>query len=80
MMKCMDLVIAVDSAPVHLAAALGVPTWLPLSVVTDWRWMRERDDSPWYPPLRLFRQTRLGDWDDVFHQMREALAFKVRNR
>ena len=80
MMKCMDLVIAVDSAPVHLAAALGVPTWLPLSVVTDWRWMRERDDSPWYPTLRLFRQTRLGDWDLVFQQMRDALAFKVRHR
>ena len=69
----LDLVITCDSAPAHLAGALGAKVWVALAAVPDWRWMLEREDSPWYPTMRLFRQTRLGDWDDVFQRMRQAL-------
>ena len=69
-----DLVISCDSAPVHLAGALGLPVWLPLSAAPDWRWMLQREDSPWYPTVRLFRQTTLGDWTGVFHRIELAVA------
>ena len=76
-MKNLDLVITCDSAPGHLAGALGVPGWIALTVAPDWRWMLERTDSPWYPTVRLFRQRRLGDWSDVFRRMAVELAGKV---
>jgi hypothetical protein len=72
-MNCLDLVICSDSAVTHLAGALGVPAWLALPLLPDWRWLLERDDSPWYPTIRLFRQTRTGTWDDVFDRMAEEL-------
>ena len=65
----LDLVITVDTAMAHLAGALGVPVWLALSFAPDWRWLRERPDSPWYFSMRLFRQVRPGDWHSVFEQM-----------
>jgi tetratricopeptide (TPR) repeat protein len=68
-MKSLDLVIAVDTAAAHLAGALGVPVWVPLSATSDWRWLLDRDDSPWYPTMRLFRQSEIGRWDDVFDRM-----------
>ena len=64
-----DLVISSDSAVAHLAGALGVPVWVALPAVPDWRWLLKRDDSPWYPTMRLFRQTRAGNWDDVFERI-----------
>ncbi len=70
----LDLVIAVDTAVGHLAGALGKPVWLLLSHVPDWRWMLGRDDTPWYPTMRLFRQPALGDWDSVFAELETALA------
>jgi len=73
LMKNLDLVITADSAAGHLAGALGVPYWLALSKVPDWRWMLDRDDSPWYPSVRLFRQNTMGDWNDVFQRMADAL-------
>jgi tetratricopeptide (TPR) repeat protein len=63
-MSQLDLVVTSDTAVAHLAGALGVRVWLALQQVADWRWLLERDDSPWYPSMRLFRQTRAGDWDD----------------
>jgi hypothetical protein len=72
-MKSLDLVITVDTAPAHLAGALGVPVWLALARIIDWRWLRERDDTPWYPSMRLFRQERLGSWKEVFARMAEEL-------
>jgi hypothetical protein len=72
-MTCCDLVITSDTAVAHLAGALGVRTWVALKHVPDWRWFRERADSPWYPSLRLFRQEAPGDWDGVFARVKTAL-------
>ena len=72
-MSQLDLVIAPDSAVAHLAGGLGMPTFVALSTQSEWRWMAEREDSPWYPTMRLFRQKTLGDWDDVFRRMAEVL-------
>jgi Flp pilus assembly protein TadD len=73
----LDLVISSDSAIVHLAGSLDVPVWLALSTAADWRWMVDRPDSPWYPTMRLFRQTALGDWQGVFERIASALADEV---
>jgi tetratricopeptide (TPR) repeat protein len=76
-MKNLDLVVTVDTSIAHLAGALGVETWVALTLVPDWRWMYERADSPWYASVRLFRQTRLGDWPDVFGRMAAALRRRL---
>ena len=70
----LDLVIAVDTAVVHLAGALARPAWVMISFTPDWRWMTERDDSPWYPTLRLYRQPQPGDWDSVIDRVAADLA------
>ena len=69
----LDLVITPDTALAHLAGGLGVPVWAAHSTIAEWRWMLDREDSPWYPTMRLFRQTTLGDWDGVFNRMADAL-------
>jgi tetratricopeptide (TPR) repeat protein len=74
----LDLVITVDTAIAHLAGALGLEAWVPLSTAPDWRWLLGRDDSPWYPTIRLFRQQQLGDWNAVFVRLVEALCEAVR--
>src|SRR5262245_17662090 len=68
-MKNLDLVITADIALAHLAGALAVPVWMALPFIPDWRWLLDREDSPWYPTMRLFRQTRPGDWGAVFERM-----------
>jgi Tetratricopeptide repeat/Glycosyltransferase family 9 (heptosyltransferase) len=73
----LDLVITSDTAIAHLAGALGRPVWLLLSVSSDWRWLVERSDSPWYPTMRLFRQQNFGDWDGVLHEVAGALRTAV---
>jgi Flp pilus assembly protein TadD len=72
-MKNLDLIVTADTAAAHLAGALGVPTWLALSAVADWRWMGGGDETPWHPTLHLFRQATLGAWDDVFARIAEEL-------
>jgi len=72
-MESLDLVISPDTAIAHLAGALGRPTWIALQHVPDWRWMLDRDDSPWYPTLRLFRQDARRDWSAVFARMASEL-------
>jgi tetratricopeptide (TPR) repeat protein len=72
-LKNLDLVITCDTSIGHLAGGLGVPVWTLLSFNSDWRWMLDRHDSPWYPTIRLFRQQRPGDWAEVFMQVADAL-------
>lgn len=72
-MQNLELVITSDTALAHLAGGLGVPVWVALPFVPDWRWLLERTDSPWYPTMRLFRQERAGDWTGVFRRMAAAL-------
>ena len=73
-MMNLDLVVTSDTSIAHLAGALGRPVWIALRHVPDWRWMLDREDSPWYPTARLFRQRRPGDWDDVAERMATELA------
>jgi hypothetical protein len=77
-MRSLDLVITIDSMTAHLAGALAVPVWTLLPAVADWRWMEDRDDSPWYPTMRLFRQQRAGDWAPVIARVRRELEEAAR--
>ncbi len=72
-LKVIDLLISVDSSPVHLAGALGCPAWVMLPFAPDWRWLLGRKDTPWYPSLRLFRQPQPGQWKPVL----ETLALEL---
>ena len=74
LVAALDLVISVDTATAHLAGALGKPVWLLNRFDTDWRWLIDRADSPWYPSMRIFRQPRRGDWDSVISQICAELA------
>ncbi|MCA8996857.1 MAG: hypothetical protein KDA80_07725, partial [Planctomycetaceae bacterium] len=76
-MQHLDLVISADTAVTHLAGAMGRPAWLALSSCGDWRWMLDREDSPWYPSLRIFRQPQLDDWAGVFQRMANVLRDRV---
>jgi hypothetical protein len=73
-LRSLDLLISIDSFPAHLAGALGVPVWTVLHHQADWRWMRGRRDSPWYPTMRLFRQHQADDWSEVMTEIAAALA------
>lgn len=73
-----DLVITVDTAVAHVAGAMGKPVWVVLSTMVDWRWLLDRDDSPWYPTMQLFRQQRRGDWPPVFARMANQLKRQLR--
>ena len=70
----LDLVVCVDTSVAHLAGALGKPVWVLLPTPADWRWMEGREDSPWYPTMRLFRQRSAGDWPDVVGRVKASLA------
>jgi hypothetical protein len=72
-MTHLDLVITPDTAPAHLAGGLGLRVWTGLCTAEDWRWLVGREDSPWYPTMRLFRQTTTGDWGGVFRRMADVL-------
>ena len=76
----LDLIITVDTAAAHLAGALGRPTWMLLPYAPDWRWMLDRDDTPWYPSMRLFRQPQPGDWDSIFAAVGQALDVLLQGR
>ena len=76
----LDLVICVDTALAHLAGALGKPVWLLLPMPADFRWLEGREDSPWYPSMRLFRQRIRGDWTEVVTRVKQALTHWCRDR
>jgi hypothetical protein len=77
----LDLVISVDTSVVHLAGGLGRPVWTLLPFAPEWRWMVQRQDGPsWYPSMRLFRQSRRGDWGSAIAQVAEALSLQIKNR
>jgi hypothetical protein len=73
LLRALDVLISVDTMPAHLAGALGVPVWLLLHADADWRWMRGRQDSPWYPTMRLFRQSQQGVWGPVLERVAAEL-------
>jgi ADP-heptose:LPS heptosyltransferase len=77
-MAQLDLIISVDTAVVHLAGALGREVWTLLPFTSDWRWLADRDDSPWYPSMRLFRQDKPDDWDGIFRKVTAALSEKIK--
>ena len=74
MMMSLDLIVTCDTSIAHLAGALGRTVFTALPHVADWRWLRDSDDTPWYPTMRLFRQTKPGDWSDVFARIATAVA------
>ncbi|MFI5378841.1 MAG: glycosyltransferase family 9 protein [Tepidisphaerales bacterium] len=76
-MKNLHLVITSDTSIAHLAGALGVRVWVALCFVADWRWMLNREDSPWYPTMRLFRQQKPGDWSDLFQRIADTLRSEM---
>jgi ADP-heptose:LPS heptosyltransferase len=73
LMQNLDLLISVDTAPIHLSGAMGKPTWVLLPFMPDWRWMLDRSDSPWYPTMKLFRQPAPGDWTTPLAQIARGL-------
>ncbi|MGE3775953.1 MAG: tetratricopeptide repeat protein, partial [Pirellulaceae bacterium] len=76
-MKQLDLIVTVDSAPAHLAGALGVPVWVLLGEASDWRWLLNREDSVWYPTMRLFRRAHQESWHEVLERVAQELATRV---
>jgi tetratricopeptide (TPR) repeat protein len=80
LISCLDLVITVDTSVAHLAGALGCPTWILLPYTPDWRWLLDRDDSPWYPSVRLFRQDETRDYTGVVTRVREKLVAMISAR
>jgi ADP-heptose:LPS heptosyltransferase len=76
----LDLVITVDTSVAHLAGALGRPTWILLPYLPDWRWLLDRDDSPWYPTVRLFRQDKTRDYGIVVARARSELDVMISGR
>jgi ADP-heptose:LPS heptosyltransferase len=76
----LDLVISIDTGVAHLAGALAKPVWIMLLSMPDWRWLLDRDDSPWYPTARLFRQDETRAWDSVIGRVQVALREFVQSR
>src|SRR5262249_34221722 len=77
LISCLDLVISVDTSVAHLAGALARPTWILLPYTPDWRWLLDRDDSPWYPSAKLFRQDESCDYTPVIERVRRELTERV---
>ena len=75
--SALDLVISISNTTVHISGALGKKVWTLLPYVPDWRWMLKREDTPWYPTMKLFRQSQMNDWRDVFQRVRLALKFHI---
>jgi ADP-heptose:LPS heptosyltransferase len=76
--SALDLVITVDTAAAHLAASLGKPVWLLVAYTSDWRWMLHREDTPWYPSMKIFRQKSPGEWAEVIDRVVAELTISSR--
>jgi hypothetical protein len=76
--ECMDVVISVDTSVAHVSGALGQRTWVLLAFTPDWRWLRDRDDTPWYPSVKLYRQKAVGDWNEVLARVAADLRREFR--
>ncbi len=76
----LDLVITVDTSMGHLAGAMARPVWIMVPKAADWRWMLEREDTPWYPTARLFRQAKPGEWDPVLSRVIAALSGELQQQ
>ena len=72
-MSELDLIVGVDTGPIHIAGALDIPAILLLHPESDWRWMRDRDDSPWYPSISILRRAHGSDWSEVFTRLRASI-------
>jgi ADP-heptose:LPS heptosyltransferase len=79
-LEALDLVIAVDTAVIHLAGAMGRPVWSLHAIDADFRWMENRSDSPWYPSMWLYRQKAMGDWSGVVGEVARDLAELARQK
>jgi hypothetical protein len=79
-MQNLDLIITVDTSIAHLAGGMGLPVWLMILNVADWRWLQERDDSPWYPTMRIFRQPKPGDWKSVVENVCNELKKEIQKK
>lgn len=77
LLDLMDQVITIDTCVAHLAGAMGKPVWILLPFNPDWRWLLDRDDSPWYPSARLIRQREAGNWQMVIDQVKNELQFVI---
>jgi ADP-heptose:LPS heptosyltransferase len=77
LISCLDLVITVDTSVAHLAGALGRPTWILLPYMPDYRWLLDRDDTPWYPTMRLFRQSEAREYAGVIARVRDELRARI---
>ena len=75
--SALDLIISIDNSTVHMAGVLGKKVWTLLPYVPDWRWMLDREDTLWYPTMKLFRQSKIGDWQDPFQQLRSMVNTNV---
>jgi ADP-heptose:LPS heptosyltransferase len=80
LVSCLDLVISVDTSVAHLAGALGRPTWILLPHTADYRWLLDREDSPWYPTARLFRQSKSREYASVLERVRTELSARIAAR
>ena len=78
--ECLDVVICVDTSVTHLAGALGIRTWMLIPFVPDWRWMRDREDTPWYPNVKLYRQKSADDWGEVLDRVASDLRREFQTR
>ncbi|MFP6723681.1 MAG: tetratricopeptide repeat protein [Candidatus Poribacteria bacterium] len=77
--SALDLIISISNTTVHMSGALGKEVWTLLPYIPDWRWMLEREDTPWYPTMKLFRQNQINDWSNVFQQVSLALKLHIKN-
>ena len=79
-MKNLDIVITADTSLGHLSATLEKPTWIALSLINDWRWFQDEKKTVWYDTVKLFRQKKIGNWDETFKKISKDLEIKIKDK